>query len=83
VNEAAEDGPALDAFHRQVRDGVIGPGRVELAAAMGPPSIIMRLILGQDHPQVPFTEDQHPVGDLGPGGEGYSDRPVEVQADDC
>jgi hypothetical protein len=25
--------------------------------------------LGQDRPQVPFAEDQHPVGDLGPGGE--------------
>ena len=29
----------------------------------------MGLILGQDRPQVPFAEDQHPVGDLGPGGE--------------
>jgi hypothetical protein len=27
------------------------------------------LVLGQDEPQMPFAEDQHPVGDLGPGGE--------------
>jgi hypothetical protein len=26
-------------------------------------------VLGQDQPQVPFAEDQHPVGDLGPGGQ--------------
>jgi len=29
----------------------------------------MGLVLGQDGPQVPLAEDQHPVGDLGPGGE--------------
>src|SRR5262249_30137923 len=27
------------------------------------------LVRGQDGPQVPLAEDQHPVGDLGPGGE--------------
>jgi hypothetical protein len=26
------------------------------------------LIFGQDRPQVPFAADQHPIGDLGPGG---------------
>ncbi len=35
VDEAAEDGPTLDAFQRQVRDRVIWPRRVESAAAMG------------------------------------------------
>jgi hypothetical protein len=29
----------------------------------------MALVLSQDRPQVPFAEDQHPVGDLRPGGE--------------
>jgi hypothetical protein len=29
----------------------------------------MGLVLGQDRLQVPFAEDQHPVGDLRPGGE--------------
>jgi len=28
----------------------------------------MGRVFGQDGPQVPFTEDQHVVGDLGPGG---------------
>jgi hypothetical protein len=32
---------------------------------MGPPSVV----LGQDRPQMPFAEDQHPVGDLLAGGE--------------
>jgi hypothetical protein len=27
------------------------------------------LVLGHHDAQVPFAEDQHPVGDLGPGGE--------------
>jgi hypothetical protein len=29
----------------------------------------MALVLGQDRPQMPLAEDQHPVGDLRPGGE--------------
>jgi hypothetical protein len=32
-------------------------------------------VLGENRPQVPFAEDQHPVGDLGPGGE---DEPFGV-----
>jgi TolB protein len=29
----------------------------------------MGLVLGQDRPEVPLTEDEHPVGELCPGGE--------------
>jgi hypothetical protein len=29
----------------------------------------MALVLGQDRPHMPFAEDEHLVGDLGPGGE--------------
>ena len=57
---------------------MIGPWRVDLAA-MGPSSAVMGLIAGQDHPQVSFTEDQHPVGDLGLGGEHGSIR-ISVRA---
>ena len=49
--------------------GLVGPGRAELAAAVRSSSVIVPDVLGQDRPQVPFTEDQHPIGDLGPGGE--------------
>ena len=54
---------------------MVGPGRAELAAAMGTSSVVVSLILGQDRPQMPPpAEDQHPVGDLGPGCEDDSFR---------
>src|ERR1039458_9159331 len=46
-----------------------GGGRAQLAAAMRAASVVVSLILGQDRPQMPLAEDQHPVSDLGPGGE--------------
>ena len=36
---------------------------------MGAPSVVVALILGQDRLQMSLAEDQHPVGDLCPGGE--------------
>jgi hypothetical protein len=36
---------------------------------MGAPSVVVSLVLGQDQQQMPLAEDQHPVGNLGPGGE--------------
>jgi hypothetical protein len=48
---------------------VVGPGRTELSASMGAPPVVVGLVPSQDSSQVPFTEDEHPVGDLGPGGE--------------
>jgi hypothetical protein len=53
---------------REVSDGEAGPGRAELAAAVGAP-VVVPGVLSQDDPQVAFAEDQHPVGDLRPGGE--------------
>jgi hypothetical protein len=29
----------------------------------------MSLVLGQDRPEMPFAEDEHPIGELCPGGE--------------
>ena len=69
VDEAAENGPALDPLPGEVGDGVVRTRRVQLAAAVGPASVVVGLVLGQDRAQVPRAEDQHPVGDLGPGGE--------------
>src|ERR1700735_212719 len=48
---------------------MVGPGRVEQDAAMGPPSVVVGRILVQDRPKMPLAEDQHPVSDLRPGGE--------------
>jgi hypothetical protein len=64
-----KDGPALDPLLREVCDWVVGPGRAELAAAMGSSSVAVRLVFGQNQAQMSFAEDQHLVGDLGPGGE--------------
>ena len=66
VDEAAEYRLAPYPLPGEVRGRVIGLGRAELAAAMGSPSVVMALVLSQDRPQVPFAEDQHPVGDLRP-----------------
>jgi len=53
IDEAAEDGSALDPLLGGVRDGVVG---AELAASMGPPPVVVSLVLGQNRPQVPFAE---------------------------
>ena len=54
---------------------MVGPGRPELAAAVRASSVVVAAVLGENRSQVPFAEDQHPVGDLGPGGE---DEPFGV-----
>ena len=36
---------------------------------MGSPPVVVGLVLGQDRPQLPLADDQHPVSDFGPGGE--------------
>ena len=46
---------------------MVGPGRPELEAAMGAPSVVVGLVLGQAQQQMPFAEDQHPIGNFGPG----------------
>jgi hypothetical protein len=68
VEEATEDRPASDPLLGEAGDGVAGAGRAKFAAAMGPPSVVVPGILGHDQPQMPLAEDQHPAGDLGPGG---------------
>ncbi len=60
---------ALDPLPGEISGRVIGARRAELAAAMGPPPVVVGLVLGQDGPQMPFAEDEHPVGDLLAGGE--------------
>ena len=58
---------------------MVGSGRPELSTAMGAASVVVALILGQDRLQMSLAEDQHPVGDLGPGGEHESFR-VSIRA---
>jgi lactate dehydrogenase-like 2-hydroxyacid dehydrogenase len=46
IEEAAEHRSALDPHLGEVSDGVIGYGRVELAAAMRASAVVVRLVLG-------------------------------------
>jgi hypothetical protein len=48
VDEAAEDGTALDLLLGEVRNRVVGAGRVEMPAAVGAASVVVGLVLGQD-----------------------------------
>jgi len=68
VEEAAEDGLAPDPLQGEIGGGMVRPGRVQLAAAVGSSSVVVPGVLGQDAAQAAFAEDQDPVGELGPGG---------------
>ncbi len=57
-DKAAEDRSALDLLLGDVSGEVIGPGRAELAAAMGPSSVVVGLVVRQDRPQMSFAEDR-------------------------
>ena len=59
-------GQAFDPFPGEVGGRVVG---AELAAAMGAWSVVVGHVPGRDRPQMPLAEDEHRVGDLGPGGE--------------
>jgi len=48
VDEAAEDGSAPYPLFGEVGGGMVGPGRAELAAAVGSSSVVVGLVLGQD-----------------------------------
>ena len=45
----------LDLLLGEVGGRVVGPGRAELAAAMGSPSVVVALVLGQDRLQMPLA----------------------------
>jgi hypothetical protein len=84
VDEATEDGSALDPPVEESGIRVVRPGRVQLPTAMGPSSVVMAGVLGEDRPEVSFTEDQHSVGNHGPGDgqdrvEGSGELPGAVE----
>jgi hypothetical protein len=45
---------------------VVGRGWLELERAAQPSPFAVRRVLSHDDAKVPFAEDQHPVGRLGP-----------------
>jgi hypothetical protein len=68
VDEAAEDWVALDRLMGEAGDGLAGPGRAELMAAMGL-SVVVRASSARTGCWWALAEDQHPAGDFGPGAE--------------
>ena len=48
---------------------MIGPWREKVQRPMWPSTVVMRAVLGEDSPQVSFSEDHHAVGEFGSGGE--------------
>ncbi|CUU54106.1 hypothetical protein Ga0074812_102109 [Parafrankia irregularis] len=66
VDQAAEDRPTFDPFLGQFHDGVVRPWWLKAPTAVGSSSVVVPCVLGHDGAQVPFAEDQHPIGDLDP-----------------
>jgi hypothetical protein len=64
---------------------MIGAWRVKSQRSMRPPPVVVGSELGEDGPQVPFTEDQDAVGELGSGGQyesfGETVRPRTARRD--
>ena len=54
VDEAAEDGTALDLLLGEVRDRVVRTGRVEMAAAVGAASVVVGFV-----PSISMTNRQY------------------------
>jgi hypothetical protein len=48
---------------------MIGVWRAQLQRSMWAPPVVVGAVSGEDGSQVPLTEDQHAVGELGPDGQ--------------
>src|SRR5580692_11684103 len=72
VDQPAEDPAALYSCRGQAGDrGCADVADVRWLQVPGPVRamvVVVRDVLGQDRAQVPRPGDQHPVGELGPGG---------------
>lgn len=69
VDQATENASTLDPFRCHMGDWVVELGWLEVQRAVRASSIVVPRVLGQDNAQVPFTEDQHPIGYLCPNRE--------------
>src|SRR3954469_23627183 len=68
VDETAEDRAFLDPFGGEVGGRVVGSRRGQSESAVGAVAFVVHGVLVENQPQVPFAEDEHPVGDLGADG---------------
>jgi hypothetical protein len=69
VDQAAEDGFAVDPFAVDAGNGAVATVVFTVGYALGdalvwPGRVVMRLVFGQDGAQVALTEDQHAVEEL-------------------
>jgi hypothetical protein len=69
VDQTAEDGSALDPFCGGMGARMIRPWRLEVERAVRASTVVVAQVLGQNGTEMPFTEDQHPVGHLRPDRE--------------
>ncbi len=67
VDQSSEDTSAPDPLLVEIWGGMIGAWREQLPRTMWPPAVVVSAVLGKDGPQVPFTEEQDAVGELGAG----------------
>jgi len=64
VYQPSQHRSASDPLAVKIRSGMIGVWRLKPHRSMWPTAIVVA-VLGEDGPQVPFTEDQDAVGEFG------------------
>ncbi len=67
ADQSAEDRSSLDPLTGQVDQGMVGPWWLQVQRPVGSPPVVVACEVVED--SVSFADDEHPVGDLGPGGE--------------
>jgi hypothetical protein len=69
VDQASQDRSALDPLMAEVHDGIVRPGRTELAGTVRSTAVVVPDELREHRSQVSLPEDQHAVGEFGSGGQ--------------
>ena len=65
LDQASEDMMTLDLADRKRDDAGLIEGCAKVQGPVRPAAVVMADVLGQDYPQVPLAEDQHPIGAFG------------------
>ena len=65
VGQATQNWSTFDVFMAEVGGGVGRLGWAKVAGAVGSSAVVVVNVLREDYTQVPLTEDQHAVGELG------------------
>ena len=65
VDQATQNWSKLDVFMAEVGGGVGQLGWAKIAGVVGSSNVVVANVLREHYTQVPLTEDQHSVGELG------------------